>query len=109
MSEEKRWIGTWTMAPVAMEGPAFAGQSLRMIAHVSLGGDCVRVRFSNAFGRRRLTIGRAHIARHGIGPAILPETDRRLTFGGADGITIAAGALAVSDPVNLAMPPLGDV
>src|SRR4051812_41544295 len=111
MSEPQstRWVGTWTMAPVAMEGPAFAGQSLRMVAHVSIGGDAVRVRFSNAFGRRPLTIGRAHIARRGAGAAILSDSDRALTFGGKHSITIAAGAPAVSDPVRLALPPLGDV
>ena len=105
----KSWLGSWTMAPVEMEGPAFAGQSLRMIAHVSLGADTVRVRFSNAFGRRGLRIARAHIARRADGAAILPQSDRRLTFGGSGAITIPAGALAVSDPVPFAMPPLGDV
>jgi lysophospholipase L1-like esterase len=97
------------MAPVAMEGPAFAGETLRMIAHVSIGGNSLRVRFSNAFGRRPLTIGRAHIARRAAGAAIVPDSDRSLSFGGKDAITIAAGALAVSDPVSLALPPLGDV
>jgi lysophospholipase L1-like esterase len=107
--QAKRWVGSWTMAPVAMEGPAFAGESLRMIAHVSLGGDRLRVRFSNAFGRQPLTIGRSHIALRAEGAAIRPGSDRALTFGGEPSVTIAAGALAVTDPVSLDLPPSSDV
>ena len=107
--QRQRWVGSWTMAPVAMEGRAFAGETLRMIAHVSLGGVRLRVRLSNAFGLRPLTIAGAHIALRGEGAAIVPETDRRLTFGGSPSITMAAGASALSDPVDLALPPLADV
>ena len=42
--DEMRWVGTWTTAPAPVEGRASANQTLRMIAHVSLGGPRVRVR-----------------------------------------------------------------
>src|SRR5206468_4283865 len=84
-------------------------QTLRMIARVSIGGSTVRVRLSNAYGLRPLPIGAAHVALRGDGPDILPGSDRQLTFNGSSSTIVAAGALAVSDPVELDVPPLSDV
>jgi lysophospholipase L1-like esterase len=39
----------------------------------------------------------------------MPGSDRKLTFGGEDGIAIAAGAVAFSDPVELEVKPLVDL
>ena len=60
---------------------AIAGQTLRQVAHVSLGGDRVRVRFSNAFGTESLPITEARVAISAGGSAIVANTDRQLTFG----------------------------
>ena len=54
-------------------------------------------------------IGAAHVALSAGNGAIAAGTDRVLTFGGSPTIAIPAGALAVSDPVALAVPDLGDV
>jgi lysophospholipase L1-like esterase len=67
------------------------------------------VRLSNAHGRRKLIVGRARIGLRDTGPGILPGADRELTFGGAESAVIAAGALLVSDPVSLPIPPLCDL
>src|SRR5262245_30824298 len=69
----------------------------------------MRVRFSNAFGRTALTLGSVHVARSAGGGAIVPATDRTVTFRGQASVTIPEGALAVSDPVDFDLPPLGDV
>jgi lysophospholipase L1-like esterase len=103
------WVGTWTTSPAPLAGHAFANQTLRMIAHASIGGENVRVRLSNAFGTRPIDICAARIALRAFGSAINPETDRQLTFGGESFVRIAAGSLAVSDPVSLDLPPLADV
>ena len=50
-------VGTWTTTPASVEGVALGDQTLRMIAHVSIGGQRVRVRVSNAYGTRRSAIG----------------------------------------------------
>src|SRR3954471_726165 len=91
--DEMRWVGPWTTTPAPVEGMAFANQTLRMIAHVSLGGPRVRVRLSNACGTRKLAIGAAHVALRsaGAGAGIVPESGRPLTFNGAASITIPAG------------------
>jgi lysophospholipase L1-like esterase len=109
MFQQKQWIGTWTAAPAPAEGVAFSNITLRMNARVSLGGDVIRVRLSNAHGAKPLTIGAAHVGLRASGPAIQPDTNRRLSFGGDGAATIAAGSLLISDPVELEVPALGDV
>jgi lysophospholipase L1-like esterase len=109
MSAHRHWVGTWTAAPAPAEGAAFANHTLRMTPRVSIGGSAVRVRLSNAYGVRPLRIGAARIALRDSGPAIAAGSDRQLTFGGAAGATIAAGAVLVSDPVALDVLPLADL
>ncbi|MGC1105177.1 MAG: SGNH/GDSL hydrolase family protein [Candidatus Acidiferrales bacterium] len=79
----------------------FSNQTVRMIVRASIGGKELRVRFSNAFGSTAVTIGDAHLTLAGSGAAILPGTDRALTFSGHASFTIPPGAMALSDPVHL--------
>src|SRR5713101_4581881 len=76
---------------------------------VSIWGSRLRVRISNAYGVRPLTIGTACVGLRSVGPAVVPGSNRRLTFGGETGATIATGALVVSDPVELDFPALSDL
>lgn len=106
------WVGTWAAAPqsaIAAGIETYSNQTLRLIAHTSIGGKQVRIRISNVFGNQPLAIGAAHIARRAVGEKIDPSSDRTLTFGGQKSTTIAAGALAVSDPVDLDVPALSDL
>jgi lysophospholipase L1-like esterase len=109
MRDTTHWVGTWTAAPAPAEGAAFSNHTLRMIPRVSLGGSRLRVRISNAHGSRPLAIGAACVGVRGTGPALVPGSNRRLTFGGESRATIAAGALVVSDPVELEFAPLSDL
>jgi hypothetical protein len=76
---------------------------------VSIGGECVRVVLTSAFGTAPLAIGGAHIALREKESAIVPASDRVLTFSGKTTLTIPAGALIVSDPVSLTVPASADV
>lgn len=87
----------------------FGNQTLRQIAHVSLGGERLRVRLSNTFGSAPLVIGAARVALQSDGAAIVPESDRALSFAGQASIVIPPGALVVSDPVELAVPSLANL
>ena len=81
-----KWVGTWAAAPASAEGFAgFNNHTLRMNPRVSIGGERLRVRISNAYGNRPLAIGAAHIALRDKGPAMVPGSDRKLKFGGSDG------------------------
>ena len=108
--DREHWVGTWATAVVAQPGlTAFANQTLRQVVHVSLGGERVRVVLSNTYGTRPLDVGSAQVARRAEDAAIESGSNRRLTFGGRTGTTIPAGALVVSDPVDLRVPPLSDI
>ena len=117
---DEKWVGTWTVGPQTQEAfvnpappppPVFTNLTLRQIVHTSVGGSQVRVRLSNTLGTAPLTINRVHLAlRHSSGGArIRPASDRVLTFGGRRSVIIPAGALVVSDPVDLAVPALSDL
>jgi lysophospholipase L1-like esterase len=113
--EDEHWVGTWDAAlhqpspgPPGLTNTGFNNQTLRQIVHTSVGGDQVRVRLST-FGAGALAIGSAHIALRADGAAIVPDSDRTLTFGGQSSITIPAGAVVVSDSVELRVPALGDL
>jgi lysophospholipase L1-like esterase len=114
-SEREHWVATWAASPQLTEesnlppAPGLAGHTLRQVAHVSLGGKTLRVRFSNAFGRTALTLQSARIARSAGGGAIQPASDRALTFSGRSSVVIPEGALAVSDPLAFDLAPLSEV
>lgn len=110
---QERWTGTWGTAPAGPPLPAnvqtFTDQTLRLIVHTSIGGNRVRIRVSNEFGSTPLRIGAARIGVRGAGSDVATGTDRALTFSGNTSITIPAGAPALSDPVELNVPALGDL
>src|SRR5438552_5584152 len=58
------WAATWQAAPEPSRAPAvtLSNQTVRQIVRVSLGGAYIRVRLTNEFGDKPVTIGAAHIA-----------------------------------------------
>ena len=112
------WIGTWGASPAPQLPNAaqmlsskvlFSNQTIREIVHISVGGNTVRVRLSNAYGHEAVTIGAAHIALRDNQSAIVAASDRRLTFGGRPLVSIPANALVLSDPVQLNVSAFSDV
>ena len=87
----------------------FTNQTLRQIVHTSIGGNRARVVLSNRFGTAPLTIAAAHVALRDKEATIVPQSDRVLTFSGRPTITMPAGAMVYSDPVELNVPPMGDL
>ena len=113
----ERWVGSWATSQQipeernALESRDLDDATLRQTVRLSIGGERVRVRLSNAFGIAPLKITAAHVARP-IAPgsdAIDPTSDRPLTFSGAPDIVIPAGAEYVSDPVAFAVLPGSDL
>jgi hypothetical protein len=103
------WIASWGASDVFPVGQDINYQTLRQVVRLSAGGKQARVRFSNETGNYPLVIGSAHIAKPVSGApigAIDVATDRALTFGGLGGVTIAPGAAALSDPVDMEVAPL---
>jgi lysophospholipase L1-like esterase len=94
------WVGSWYASPVgnfasSPDAPApFADGTLRTVVQLTVGGDRLRVRLSNLYGRTALKIGAARVAATAVG--------KELTFGGLAAASLAPGAIVVSDPVDLA-------
>jgi lysophospholipase L1-like esterase len=114
---QPQWIATWGASPAPQLEPKqmradklnFANQTLREIVHASVGGNSVRVRLSNAYGKTTVKIGGAHIALRAGGAGIAPGSDRALTFSGRADVSIPPDALVLSDPVSLAVPNASDL
>ena len=116
-----RWVTTWSAAqqqpgPMTIDAifggdksRSFENETIRHIVHTSVGGRRVRVRISNAYGFLQLSVGAASVALRSAGAAIYPGTSRRLTFSGQTSIVIPAGAVAVSDAVDLDVPARSDL
>ena len=110
MTSDKRWVGTWAAAPAPAEGVVgFNNQTIRLNPRLSIGGERLRVRISNAYGNCPLLVGAATIALRDKGSTIVAGTARKLSFGGRDSTVIAAGAVQFSDAIDLSVPPLADV
>ena len=108
--DQEHWVGTWSTAPTQASTPVqYTNQTLRLIAHTSIGGTRSRVRISNTFGSETLFIGAAHVAIRNTGPSIVPGTDRALSFSGRSSIAVPVGGLVLSDPVDLEVPPRTDL
>jgi lysophospholipase L1-like esterase len=108
------WLGTWTASqqlvePRNMPPAPLANSTLRQVIHVSLGGPRIRVVLSNLFGDGPIAIGATRIARSAGGSAIEPASEQRLTFGGADSLTIPAGQSITSDPLDFPVSPLSNL
>src|SRR5438309_1385379 len=103
------WVGTWSATPAPADGVALSSPTIRMFPRVSIGGDTIRVRLSNAAGTGDLVIASTHVAKRGAGAGIRPGSDRIVTFNGAASVKIGAGTFAISDPVSLDVAPLDDL
>lgn len=104
------WVGSWAAATTAAEAAGsshagFSDQSVRMIVHLSVGGDKVRVRLSNQFGQGTLAVGHATVAKEAAGATnpsdIDPTTLHDLTFQGQTSTNILVGDQLLSDPVPM--------
>lgn len=116
MAGQGHWVGTWGCGPQLTEPGnlppvALANSTLRQFVHVTIGGNHLRVRFSNAYGTNSVTMNSVHIAlAAGAGSSgtgsINTATDKPLAFHGAPSATIPTGEVVLSDPIDYGLPAL---
>ncbi|ANN17847.1 SGNH hydrolase [Amycolatopsis orientalis] len=115
----RHWVHTWTAMPQLTEpgnmppaefirnGVVLPDTTLRQTVRFSVGGDRIRLRFSNAFGGAPLPITSVSVATPLGGKAgvagIEPGSARPVTFRGKPGAIVPAGALVVSDPLDFSV------
>jgi lysophospholipase L1-like esterase len=103
------WVQTWGAAPLPptpTQGnfpgtPSFENQTIRQTVRISVGGQHVRIRFTNEYGAKPLTIGAARIALADEKGNIQPGSDRPVLFAGQVSGTVLAAAPLVSDSIDL--------
>lgn len=117
----RHWVNTWTAMPQLTEPgnmppPPFTGSdatlvdtTLRQTLRVSIGGERVRLRFSNAFGTTALPLTAVTVALPRDGQAgvdaIEPGSLERVTFNGRESATVPVGAQLVSDSLDFRVRP----
>jgi lysophospholipase L1-like esterase len=109
MAGAAEWIGTWGAAPVT-PGPAlgpgappstFVNQTVRQVVRISAGGDRIRLRLTNEYGTKPLTVGAARVLVLDASGAGDPQSGKPVLFGGKPSAVIPAGAPLLSDPIDL--------
>lgn len=114
---QTRWVGSWASSQQVPEPRNALGDTdlqnttLRQIVHLSLGGPQLRVKVSNRYGVAPLRLTSVHIAKpvSTATSAILPNSDRALTFAGKPEVTIPAGADYLSDAIAYPMTAQSDL
>lgn len=106
-------LGSWMAAPsnlredvrfLDIPPPAitmFREQTLRQTVRLSLGGERVRIQFSNLYGQTPLSLARVRAALGKGDGAVDVATDVAVTFQGAQAVRIAPGAQVWSDPIAI--------
>jgi lysophospholipase L1-like esterase len=114
---EPNWVASWTSSPlegkVIIPGvpqdkippsPILKG-TVRFRLPLTQGGTRMMLRITNEANRQPLTVGAVTVAIADAGLTARAATIRTVTFGGQSSITLAGGAPALSDPVDLPTQP----
>jgi lysophospholipase L1-like esterase len=118
-----RWAHTWVSSPqptnpadlppepFVRDGVALADATVRQTIRVSVGGDRLRLRFSNAFGRTALALTAVSVASpEELGKsAVRAGTIRPVTFHGRTSVVVPVGAQVVSDALDFPVAPDADL
>lgn len=111
VSAQESWAGSWATAveytgESDMPRSTLSNRSVRQIIHVSLGGSCIRMQFSNVFGSSAVDIRSIFIADAKDSCDIDVKSARYLTFNGKRNVRIEAGKDVFSDALNYNLKPL---
>jgi lysophospholipase L1-like esterase len=114
------WIGTWAMNPTGLPNVAKLGSftlpepttvngTVRYRLRISQGGTQIRLRFSNEYSDKPLTINAATVGLAATGLDAAQGSLRAITFGDRTAITIPTGAPVLSDAIPLSVTALADL
>src|SRR5260221_8982650 len=115
----EKWVASWIASahgpypvgnPSAQPDQKFAfpapetgarDQTFRLVVRPDIWGRQMRLRLTNVFGTRPVNFDGVFAGLQWGGPGLVKGTNRPVTFGGKDRITLAPGATVWSDPVGL--------
>ena len=111
-AQSTKWVGTWSCAPYAAgtntpPSPYLASNTLRQIIRVSIGGDTLRIKFSNGTSSTPLTMNSVNIAvsTEAGGSTVDLSTMKQLKFSGDTSVTMNAYSTVTSDPLAYKLNP----
>jgi len=116
----ERWMGTWASNPTGLPTVKKLGSftlpvatnvkgTVRYRVRISQGGEQIRLKFSNEYGDKPLTIYAATVGLAAAGLDAAPGSLKAITFSERPGITIPPGAPALSDAIPLRVSALADL
>jgi lysophospholipase L1-like esterase len=118
-ANNENWVVSWTGSvqgpypvgnPSAQPDQKFAfpdpsagarDQTFRLMVRPDLWGRQARIRLSNAFGTKPVTFDGVYAGLQWGSAALVPGSNRAVTFGGKPSVTVPPGGSAWSDPVAL--------
>src|SRR5712691_13080082 len=116
----EKWVVSWTGSahgpypignPSAQPDQRFAfpsaqaganDQTFRLIVRPDIWGRQARLRFTNVFGTKPVSFDGVFVGLQLGGPGLVKGTNRAVTFGGKESVTVAPGTSVWSDAVQLA-------
>jgi lysophospholipase L1-like esterase len=119
LAQSEKWVATWTgsvQGPYPVGNPAaqpdlrFAfpsaaegarDQSFRLIVRPDIWGREARLRFSNVFGTKPVTLDGVFVGVQLSGAAVIAGTNTPVRFGQERNVTIQPGKSVWSDPIRL--------
>ncbi|WP_149829701.1 SGNH/GDSL hydrolase family protein [Streptomyces tailanensis] len=108
-SGSQGWTGSWATATSGYSAVrSWTDRTLRLVVHTSAGGPRVRIRLDNTFASAPVRVGSATVALRAEGAAAR-SVPVPLSFRGAAGTEIPAGAQAFSNPLGFEVPADSDL
>lgn len=104
-------VGTWSTAPQLVEPhnlppePGLSNNTLRQVVCVSLGGDSLRLKFSNEFSASPVTLKAVQVAVSKGDGVIEASTVKELKFNKKSAVTMQPGVAVTSDPIAFDLKP----
>ena len=109
-ASQSTWITTWTASPEwADPDPTepllnINNQTVRQHVRISIGGERLRIQFSNEYGSASLRIGAATVALPDGPGSVRPTSVHTLTFMGQPAVAVPPGTTILSDAIDFPVP-----
>jgi lysophospholipase L1-like esterase len=96
-----RWRTAWATSQQGLGTTAISNTTVRLIARATIGGEAVRIRIDNTYGKSPLKIARAVVGIRSRGASLVAGSNRPVRFGGVETATVPPGGSVRSDAVAL--------
>ncbi len=107
-TQPRNWVAGWYAAPSRLLPASLSGRTLRQIVHLHAGGEEIRVRLSNRYGDKSVTLTKVSVARALAGQMVSGE-ECPVTFEGQTIVQLDPEKEVVSDAIILRVEGFSDL